>query len=72
MLSLLFLFEPLISKHRTIDQKTSVCTQKARVKATKDRIKLRLRGLTTEKAAIQSELLAGSSSDRTLLKELRL
>ena len=43
----------------------------ARVKATKDRIELRLRGLTTEKAAIQAELLAGSSSDRTLLKELR-
>jgi len=43
----------------------------ARVKATKDRIELRLRGLTTEKAAIQAELLAGSSSDRTLLRELR-
>jgi len=41
----------------------------ARVKATKDRINLRLRGLTTEKAAIQAELLAGSSSDRTLLRE---
>ena len=43
----------------------------ARVKATKDRIELRLRGLTTEKDAIQAELLAGSSSDRTLLRELR-
>ena len=41
----------------------------ARVKATKDRIDLRLRGLTTEKAAIEAELLAGSSSDRTLLRE---
>jgi hypothetical protein len=41
----------------------------ARVKATKERIELRLRGLTTEKAAIQVELLAGSSSDRTLLRE---
>ncbi len=43
----------------------------ARVKATKDRIDLRLRGLTTEKAAIEAELIAGSSTDRTLLKELR-
>jgi hypothetical protein len=43
----------------------------ARVKATKDRIDLRLRGLTTEKAAIEAELLAGSSTDRTLLRELR-
>jgi len=42
----------------------------ARVKATKDRIDLRLRDLTTEKAAIQAELL-GSPSDRTLLRELR-
>ncbi len=42
----------------------------ARVKATKDRIDLRLRGLTTEKAAIQAELLA-SPNDRTLLRELR-
>ena len=42
----------------------------ARVKATKDRIELRLRSLTTEKAAIQAELLA-SPSDRTLLRELR-
>ena len=41
------------------------------MKATKDRIELRLRGLTTEKDAIQAELLAGSSSDRTLLRELR-
>ena len=40
------------------------------MKATKDRIDLRLRGLTTEKAAIQAELLA-SPSDRTLLRELR-
>jgi hypothetical protein len=43
----------------------------ARVKATKDRIELKLRGLTTEKDAIQAELLAGSLSDRTLLRELR-
>jgi len=42
----------------------------ARVKATKDRIDLRLRGLTTEKAAIQVELLA-SPNDRKLLRELR-
>ena len=42
----------------------------ARVTATKDRIELRLRGLTTEKAAIQAELLV-SPSDRTLLRELR-
>ncbi len=41
------------------------------MKATKKRIELRLRGLTTEKTVIQAELLAGSSSDRTLLRELR-
>jgi len=42
----------------------------ARVKATKDRIELRLKGLTTEKTAIQAELL-NSPSDRALLRELR-
>jgi hypothetical protein len=40
------------------------------VKATKDRIELRLKGLTTEKTAIQAELL-NSPSDRALLRELR-
>jgi len=42
----------------------------ARVKATKDRLDLKLTGLTTEKAAIQAELLV-SPSDRALLRELR-
>ena len=41
------------------------------MKVTRDRIDLRLRGLTTEKAAIEVELLAGSPTDRTLLRELR-
>jgi dGTP triphosphohydrolase len=40
-----------------------------RVRATKDRIELKLRGLTAEKAAIEAEIQVESS--RTLLRELR-
>ncbi len=41
----------------------------ARVKATKERIELKLRGLISEKAAIEVEIQVASS--RTLLRELR-
>jgi hypothetical protein len=40
-----------------------------RVRATKDRIELKLRGLTAEKTAIEAEIQ--SESSRTLLRELR-
>jgi hypothetical protein len=40
-----------------------------RVKATKDRIELKLKGLVSEKAAIEAEIQVASS--RTLLRELR-
>ena len=40
-----------------------------RVRATKDRIELKLRGLTAEKTAIEAEIQVESS--RTLLRELR-
>ena len=43
----------------------------ARVKATKDRIELKLRGLRAEKDAIQDEIDATTTSDWALLKEMR-
>ncbi len=59
-----------LSYQNQLTLKPSGIDMKLGVKATKDRIELKLRGLKAEKAAIQLEL-DKVSNNRALLKEMR-